>query len=64
MTPSANRCSILLCTQLLLLAVQSPELVLDFFPHRGQVSLDESESMHCLQNKCPQMVETGSFTTA
>lgn len=26
MTPSANRCSILLCTQLLLLAVQNSEL--------------------------------------
>lgn len=70
MMTAADRCSVLLCTVLVWLAVCSPGLVLDLSPHWGQEeSPDEAdwsqyEVMHCLQNQCPQLVETGSFRTS
>lgn len=61
------RCTVLLCKVLVWLAVCSPGLVLDLFPHWGHEESPDAadwsqyEVMHCLQNQCPQLVETGSF---
>ena len=63
-----DRWAVLLCS--VCPSVCSPALVLDLFPHWGQEeSPDEPdwsqyELMHCLQNQCPQLVETGSFRTS
>ena len=70
MMTSADRCSVLLCTVLVWLTVCSPALVLDLSPHWGQEECSDEadwsqyEVMHCLQNQCPQLVETGSFRTS
>ena len=66
---SADRCSVLPCA-IPWLAVRSPALVLNLFPHWGQEECSDEadwsqyEVMHCLQNQCPQLVETGSFRTS
>ena len=58
------------CTVLLWPAVWAPAPVLDLCPHWGQEESPEEpdwsqyEVMHCLQNQCPQLVETGSFRTS
>lgn len=64
-----DTCAVLLCTEPVGVAI-CPALVLDLSPHWGQ---DESpdgadwsqyEPMHRLQNRCPQLAETGSFRTS
>ena len=58
------------CTVLLWPAVWAPAPFRDLFPHLGQEESPEEpdwsqyEVMHCLQNQCPQLVETGSFRTS
>ena len=57
-------------TVLLWPAVWAPAPGLDLCPHWGQEESpgepdwSQYEVMHCLQNQCPQLVETGSFRTS
>ena len=66
MKTPADRYIVLLCTELLRLAVCSPALVLDLSPHWGQeecpgeADWSQYDVLHCLQIQCPRSDGPGS----